>query len=157
LFESPLELLRASGAGQKSLTEVESVAAALAPFDGMDLTEFATLLVQAEEYRRTGILPVAAGKAPRKPAAPKAPAAPALGVAEAIMQIQQILDTAYKPEVTFESIAELVKRLDKCRKPDLDKICSHFQLPKPKTKKDALDAVKWKLEGMKGIHDRVDF
>lgn len=57
--------LRASGAAAAKLRAFEAACDRLAPFGQLEIEAFTALLAQAEEYRRTGILPAAPAKAAR--------------------------------------------------------------------------------------------
>ena len=52
--------MQAAGASQKVLQELEEAGQALEPFKDFDFARFAAFLRQAEEYHRTGVLPIRA-------------------------------------------------------------------------------------------------
>ena len=66
-----LTRLLAGAEAKKVVAEFERIAAGLEPFRDKSIAEFADFLVKAEEYHRTGILPI--GKQAKAPAKPKAP------------------------------------------------------------------------------------
>lgn len=78
--------LKSAGVTESKLRAFEAACDRLAPFGQMEIDAFATLLAQAEEYHRTGILPAAPAKA-AKAAKNKAPALP---VADVVRQVSEL-------------------------------------------------------------------
>ena len=52
--------MQSAGASQKVVAELEEAGQALEPFKDLDFAQFALFLRQADEYRRTGVLPTPA-------------------------------------------------------------------------------------------------
>ena len=52
--------MQAAGASQKVVNELQEAERALEPFRELDFAQFAAFLRQADEYRRTGVLPIPA-------------------------------------------------------------------------------------------------
>jgi hypothetical protein len=102
--------LGALGAAQKILTDIDKIAQALEPFKDFDFEQFVTLLVQAEEYSRTGQLPVPTGKT-RATREPKAKKAPPPSVQELAQQMKQMEEKAVSADVSRESLEEELSRL----------------------------------------------
>ena len=139
------------------MADLEEACAALEPFADLAMGEFAGFLRRAEEYHRTGIVPVtASGKAPTKPRAPKA-AAPAYTADQALIDLRDLYDRSIDESVTYPMIEEGVKRLDKLKKPDLDSVTASFGLGKLKTKPLALAAVLEKVNDFKRMHQGTQF
>lgn len=147
---------QASGAKEKTIAEVEEACVALEPFAGLAVGEFADFLRRAEEYDRTGIVPVAA-KTATKPRAPRKEAAPAYTAEEALRDLRDLYERSLGDDVTYQMIADGVKRLDKLKKPDLDSVTAQFGLGKLKTKPLALAAIREKVEDYKKNHRRTQF
>ena len=147
---------QASGANAKTVGEIESACAALDPFADRAIGEFADFLRRAEEFDRTGIVPVVA-KAATKPRAPKKEATPALTVDAALIDLRDLYERSLGEDVTYQMIEEGVKRLDKLKKPDLDLVTIQFGLGKLKTKPLALAAVREKISDYKKSHQRTQF
>jgi hypothetical protein len=78
--------LQAAGASQKLLQDLEETRQALEPFKEFEFAPFAAFLRQAEEYHRTGVLPVRA-RAPR--AAKRLDAAKIHEVAQQAVQLKE--------------------------------------------------------------------
>ncbi|MGL6096029.1 MAG: hypothetical protein ACRC7O_09570, partial [Fimbriiglobus sp.] len=75
-FRNLSELVTAAGGSAAVAGEFAAVADALTPFAGFKVRDFADFLKKEEEYHRTNILPVVAGKGAKGPKEPKLPAAP---------------------------------------------------------------------------------
>jgi hypothetical protein len=103
--------LTAAGAASKVSKDLEQACAALEPFRSWEIDQFATLLQQAEEYRRTGVLPVPAGKPAR--AKPSTTAATSTAsVASLTQQIRQLEERLGEASVTRGSIEAELDRMN---------------------------------------------
>jgi hypothetical protein len=129
----------ALGAAQKILTDLEKIGQALEPFKEFDFERFTTLLVQAEEYSRTGVLPVATGKT-RAPREPKAKKTPPPSVQELAQQIKQLEEKAVSVDVTRESLEEDLSKLglEKLTIPSLRELAKEVGAEANAKKKDDL-------------------
>ena len=127
----------------------------LEPFRELTIDAFAGFLRRAEEYERTGILPVSTKAAP-KPRAKKE-TGPPYSVDDAIREIQSLYEQAADESTTYAKIQEEVKKLDKLKKPELDRLTTEFGLGKLKSKAAAIKAVADKIEGYKKSVQRTQF
>jgi hypothetical protein len=147
--------LQSSGAKASVVDGLEGMAGGLEPFKELAVEPFADFLRRAEEYDRTGIVPVVA-KAATKPRAPKAVVA-AYTVDEALRDLRSLQDRSIGEDVTYAAIASEVKKLDKLKKPDLDAVTIEIGLGKAKSKAAAIDAVTEKITNFKKSHQRNQF
>ena len=152
---SLLPPLKASGASQKVVTDLESAFRSLESFREMSVETFSAFLVRAEEYDRTGIVPIAAKPAP-KPRAKK-DATPVPSPTEALAVVKDLYERSTEADVTYDRIKAELAFLDKLTKPGLDEVSSGFGLGKLKTKKAAVDAIHAKIEGYKKSYQRTQF
>jgi hypothetical protein len=147
--------LQASGAKATILSDLEGACDGLEPFKHLDISTFAGFLRRAEEYDRTGIVPVAAKAAP-KPRAKKE-AGPAYTTEDALRDVRILYERSLGDDVTFAMIEAEVKKLNKLTKPDLDRVTAEFGLGKAKTKPSALTAIVDKISDYKKSHQRTQF
>jgi hypothetical protein len=148
--------LQASGAGQKVIGELEGASHHLEPFSGLTIEAFTAFLGRAEQYEKTGIIPVVA-KAPPKSGVKKA-SKPTLSVEDALSQILSLYERSLGDDVTFPMIEAEVKQLNDLSKGDLDLVAAQFGLGKVKrTKPVALEAIREKIANYKKSHQRTQF
>ena len=107
------------------------------------MKDFAGFLARAEEYTRTGLIPVQA-KAARAPRTPK-PKVPAITLDEAKRLVEALYERSISDDVTYEHITAEVQRLDKLTAKDLTEAAKHFGVVPGKTKKASLDAILEKI------------
>jgi hypothetical protein len=122
-FLRQLGVLLKVNQGGKPAAEFEAFCGGLEPFKDQPVGAFAQFLHLAEEYKRTGVVPVPTGKrAARKPAAPKAPKAPKVAlkkkddvqaVDEAAARLKGLYDRATDPALTHEAIEQEVGRIER--------------------------------------------
>lgn len=122
-FLRQLGVLLKANQGGKPAAEFEAFCGGLEPFKDQAIGVFAQFLQLADEYKRTGIVPVPTGKrAARKPAAPKAPKAPKVvlkkkddvqAVEEAAARLKGLYDRATDPALTHEAVEKEVERVEK--------------------------------------------
>ena len=148
-LKTPME---ASGARKDIVDELERVCDGLAPFAEHQIKDFAGFLVRAEEYARTGILPVQA-KPARAPRTPKAKV-PAITLADAQALVDSLYETSTSDQVTYEFITAEVQKLDKLTAKDLIAVAKHFGVVPGKTKKASLEAILDKITRRKTTHVR---
>lgn len=145
-----LELARLvqAGDGKKAGAGLSRIAEGLQPFRDYDLEVFAGFLARAEDYARTGIIPVSAPKAGTRPkAAPQAKSdAPALRA-----EVERLYRTAGAPETTIEAIDRLRDKLGPLKKGELTDIAEAIELigMAKKTKPDILEAIVARLRSIK--------
>jgi hypothetical protein len=147
--------LEASGARKDIIEDLHRAADSLKPFAEHTLKDFGAFLARAEEYARTGIIPVQAKPAPRPRTT--APKAPALTLDDASALLQSLYDRATSDELTHELLAAEVKKLDKLTAKDLSEAARRFELVPGKTKKATLDAILEKISRRKTTHARTLF
>ena len=137
-LESPI---RDSG-GAKVADDLARVVVALSAFDTMSVKDFSDFLVQAEEYHRTGLLPISkTGKGGR---AAKAPGLKGEALIKDIAaQIERICDSAADHSQSHEELEKQIQGLlKKPTKNDVVAIARELHLPGSfKTKGDAINAV----------------
>jgi hypothetical protein len=148
--------LQASGAKATILSDLEGACDGLEPFKHLDINTFAGFLRRAEEYDRTGIVPVVA-KPPAKTRAKKKEAGPAYTTEDALRDVRSLYERSLGDDVTFAMIEAEVKKLNKLTKPDLDRVTAEFGLGKAKTKPAALTAIVDKISDYKKSHQRTQF
>ncbi len=146
-FTDLAKLLHATD-GKKSAVELSKIAEGLQPFRDYDLANFASFLARAEDYARTGVLPVVPSKAgPR----PKAPAKAKVDVSSLRGEVVNLHNTATSPGVTFEAIEALGPKLDALTKADLGSIAEAIGLVgmKNKSKPDILNTIVNRIKSIK--------
>ncbi len=147
--------LDASGAKKEIVEDLAHACDGLKPFGEHSIRDFAGFLAQAEEYARTGVIPVQ-GKPPkaRRAATPKVPA---LTLVDAKVLVTSLYDRAIDDAITYEHISAEIKKLDKLTAKDLSEVAKHFGLVPGKAKKGSLDAIREKIERRKTTHARTQF
>jgi hypothetical protein len=151
-LKSPLE---ASGAKKEIVEDLERACGGLQPFAEHPIKDFALFLARAEEYSRTGIIPVQA-KPARAPRTTK-PKVPALTLEAAKGLVDQLYERSVADDVTYEYLTSEVQRLDKLNAKDLTEAAKHFGVVPGKTKKASLDAILDKITRRKTTHVRTQF
>jgi hypothetical protein len=147
--------LQASGAKASILSDLEGACVGLEPFKHLDVGAFAGFLRRAEEYDRTGIVPVVAKPAPKARA--KKETGPPYTTEDALRDVRSLYERSLGDDVTFAMIEADVKKLNKLTKPDLDRVTAEFGLGKAKTKPAALAAIVDKISNYKKSHQRTQF
>jgi hypothetical protein len=147
--------LEASGAKKEIVEDLERACEGLEPFASHAVKDFAGFLARAEEYARTGIVPVQA-KAARAPRVTK-PKAPALSLEEARALVNSLYERSISDDVTYEFLSAEVRKLDKLNAKDLTEVAKHFGVVPGKTKKASLDAILDKITRRKTTHVRTQF
>jgi hypothetical protein len=147
--------LAASGAKKEILDDLERACDGLQPFAEHQLKDFAGFLARAEEYARTGVIPVQA-KPARAPRTPKVKL-PALTRDDAHTLVTSLYDRSISDEMTYEVITAEVKKLDKLTAKDLTEVAKQFGVVPGKTKKAALDSILEKITRRKTTHARTQF
>lgn len=138
-------------AGKNITSSLESLASALEPFGDMTTDQFAGLLRAAQEYRTTGILPVAPSKTSRA----KGPKAPKMTPMEALAKLQDIEARALDMEPS--AISDAVQGLSSLTVKELELVQKEFLGAVLGKKKDqALAALKKRLDDARSNSERVE-
>jgi hypothetical protein len=146
-FTDLAKLLHATD-GKKSSAELSKIAEGLQPFRDYDLTNFANFLTRAEDYSRTGLVPVI----PPKPGSrSKPPAKPSVDLGALQAEVAHLHGTASSPDVTFESIEALRPKLDQLKKPGVLSVVESIGLVgmKSKSKADIINAIVARIKSIK--------
>ena len=149
------EAANISGSATNKLTDVTE---ALGPFGTMDISTFATLLRQAEEYKRTGVLPAPA-KPTKNPS--KRSGTSSVNSAERVEQLVKQLNDLYavvdQNSVGFGAIDEICDAVGRLGKAQVLKIAEGFDIrtQSKTTKAQAVDEIKRKLTEQKGSAERI--
>ncbi len=147
--------LEAAGAKREIVDELRRACDGLVPFSEHTIKDFAGFLVRAEEFARTGIIPVQAK--PVSAARETKPKVPALTLEDAKVLVTSLYDRAISDDVSHEFIGAEVQRLDKLTANDLKEVAKHFGVVPGKNKKASLDAILAKISGRKATHNRTQF
>jgi hypothetical protein len=131
--------LAASGAKKEILDDLERACDGLKPFAELSVKDFAGFLVRAEEYARTGIVPIQARPA-RAARTPRAKT-PALTLDDAKSLVGSLYELSTSDDVTYEHITAEVQKLDKLTAKDLTEVAKHFGVVPGKTKKASLETI----------------
>jgi hypothetical protein len=130
-FLADLARLLGSTDSKKTSAELERVVAGLEPFKAFSIADFAGFLPRAEDYWRTGVLPVVAAKTSSRS---KATAQPSVGLSVLREEVVRLYKTAGTADVTSESIAELRPKLKSLKKADLVALAESVELVGMKSK-----------------------
>lgn len=152
--------LQASGASQKVVGDLETASGKLEPFSALTMEAFAEFLGRAEEYDRTGIVPVVARAAPKRSSSPrgKKPDGPPYTAEDALRDVRNLYERSLGDDISYAMIDAEVKKLDKAlSKADLDTVTSQFGLGKAKSKKAAIDEIRDKIVEYKKGHQQTRF
>ncbi len=131
------------------LTFLEKLDALLAPLEGYGFAELSTLLEQAAEYQRTGVLPVAAG--PK--AKPRAAKPPAYDRHQVLADMTALRDAIHAQRHEFAAIEARRTALNKLSAADATWLGQQFGLSKAKTKAAAIEALIGHLKSINKTHD----
>jgi hypothetical protein len=131
---------------------------ALVPFRTMEISAFANLLRQAEEYHRTGVLPVALSTRKQSARKPKANAEDmALQVERLTKQLHDLYAVVHEETVGYGAIDEICEVVGKLNASDIKKVAAAFgiKVSSKATKSQSLDSIKRKLTEQKGSAQRI--
>ncbi len=158
-FRDLAALVGHAGASAKVVDELTLIATGLEPFRDRPLGLFAEFLRKAEEFDRTGVLPVVATKA-RKPAAPKVPKPPKPAAADVIQRIVTLYQNILTPTLTAETIDQELALIDALKGPDLQALATQLEVGEKVKKlkvKDKATAMKQVIRDRRGMFERADF
>jgi hypothetical protein len=147
--------LQASKARSDILEDMERACEALQPFHELPIKDFGAFLVRAEEYARTGIVPVQA-KPARAPRVVK-PKVPAIALDDAHQLVASLYERCMDDGVSYEHISAEIKKLEKMTANELKEIAKQFGVGAGKTKKASLDGILDKITRRKTTHVRTQF
>ena len=147
--------LEASGARKDILEDLKRACESFQPFAETQIKDFAGFLVRAEEYARTGIVPVQA-KPARAPRTAK-PKVPAIALDDAHQLVASLYERCMDDGVSHEQIASEIQALDRMSAKGLKEVCKQFGVSPGKSKKASLDSVREKITRRKATHVRTQF
>lgn len=124
-YLSDLARLVQASDGKKAASGLTRIAAGLQPFRDYDLDTFAGFLARAEDYSRTGILPVVTATAKARP---KVPAKSKVDLSALRAETEHLYSTAGSAEITMERIQALAGRLEPLKKDELAEIAQAIGL-----------------------------
>lgn len=144
-------LFVASGASQKVTGELDQLTRLLEPFKGLAIDQLGDLLAKADEYIRTGKLPISTSSK----AKPKALDQDKIHVAA--QRLLDLYERAIDPHVQYPQIDAEIKSLDKAfTKDGLVEVARQVGIVSTlKTKKDALREIQRKIVERKGSFQRA--
>lgn len=142
--------LDAAGAAKKVTDDLRAASNGLTPFDAYKLADFVSFLGKAEEYSRTGVLPVTG----KPKAAPKPKAVP-VNAQEARDRVVSLHDRA--ATATDEEIAAVLALLAKLKKADLEPIAAAIGLRGKFTVKAMLAEIERIIRDRRGIAERNEY
>lgn len=124
--------------------DLERVRAGLEPFKELAVGEFADFLVRAHRFTQEGTVPVKGKTRPK-------PAADAEKVRAAAQQVQSLCEQALEAALPDAMLDAEMKKLERgLSTEELLEVVRQLALPEgPKTKKDALAAIRQKVAGRK--------
>lgn len=142
LVRNLAQALKAGAASQKIISDLDAIARGLEPFRDWPLAQFSDFLTKAEEYNRTGIIPLSGKTSAKKPTEP-------IDVSSYVQQIKDLYERSIDPNLTFQQldaeIAKLEKKLSKEESVELVRLLGRGSF---RLKKEALAEIK------RWIHDR---
>jgi hypothetical protein len=154
-LQSLLIPLEAAGAKKDILDDLNRTCEAFQPFAETSIKDFGGFLVRAEEYARTGIVPVQA-KPARAPRVAK-PKTPALSLDDAHQLVASLYERCMDDGVSYDHIAVEIKKLEKLTANELKEVAKQFGVAAGKAKKGSLDAILDKITRRKTTHARTQF
>lgn len=139
-IEALLTLLERSGTGQKATKELVQLHDGLAAYDELTIAQLIKRLECGE----------AAGSSPPTPKPAKRSAAkesaPSAEFAEVLQEVQTLYDNIRSPELDFDQIDSVVKRVNSLKMADAKRVAKEIGIPGNfKTKKLAVEAIKERL------------
>jgi hypothetical protein len=135
---------------------LEEMGQSLDRFGEVAIDTFAAFLRRAEEYDRTGIVPVVLKPPPKRTAKAKE-SGPPYTVDDALRDVRALYDRSLGDDVTYAIIEAELKKLDKLSKADAVQVAVGFGVGKHSAKKTALAAIRQKIDDYKKSHQRTQF
>ena len=152
-FRNLSEILESGKAGKSVLDDLGAIERGLIPFADMPLKSFADFLERAQTFDPDAVL----GKKPARASAARAPKA-SLDIGGIAATVKHLYNTASQPEVTFESIDDGLKVLDKLTVANLIVVAQAIRADsglKGKKKAEVLGIIKNAVRGMWDSAHRV--
>jgi len=158
-FRELSALIRSAGAASKLVDEFLAVAMALEPFREHSVGAFASFLVRADEFDKTGKVTVTATK-PKRAAAPKALKVIKPSDAEILARLSTLYQGILNPNLTDETIEAELLLVDQLKTPGLQTLATEvgigerikkFKVPDKKA------AIKQAIRDRRGIFHRADY
>jgi len=158
-FRELSALIRSAGAASKLVDEFLAVAMALEPFREHSVGAFASFLVRADEFDKTGKVTVTATK-PKRTAAPKALKVIKPSDAEILARLSTLYRGILNPNLTDETIEAELLLVDQLKTPGLQTLATEvgigerikkFKVPDKKA------AIKQAIRDRRGIFHRADY
>jgi hypothetical protein len=154
-FRNLAKFIGDAGGSQKVCNELTSIATGLSRFCDYDWGKFSEFLARAEEYHRTGVLPVVAPTT-RVKAAPKPPKPAA---AEVIRKITSLYQNILNPSLTTESIdadLALLKGLKGAELLEVAQVVGVGEKVKKLKVGDMAEAIKQAIRDRRGMYRRPE-
>jgi hypothetical protein len=153
LLSAAKQFAEAAEVSAAAANKLAATCAALQPFRSMAMSAFANLLVQAREYRETGVLPVAGTKPKRATQKPQAGTEDRdRQVHQLVRQLHELFAIVHEETVGFGAIDEVCEAVGKLKAAEVKKVAMEFvgsKLSKA-SKPFALAEIKRKLTEQKG-------
>ncbi len=158
LLRAAKQFAEAAEISATARNKLDSVCEALEPFRSMEISAFALLVGQAEEYRRTGVLPVSAksSKTSAKKAKPTAEES-AQQIEQLVKQLHDLYAIVHEETVGFGAIDEICEVVGKRSATEVKQVAGKFgiKVSSRTTKPQALEEIKRKLTEQKGSAQRI--
>ena len=158
-FRELSALIRSAGAASKLVEEFLAVATALEPFREQSVGAFASFLVRADEFDKTGKVTVIATK-PKRVAAPKAARITKPSDAEILTRLSTLYEGILNPNLTDETIEAELLLVDQLKGAGLQTLATTVGIAE-KIKKfkvpDKKAALKQAIRDRRGIFQRADY
>jgi len=148
-----------------TIADLRAVRDGLAPFADQPFADFAAFLRLADEYKRTGQIPIAATKTPRakkqtEPKPPKAAKVPKLSRDAAQLLVRTLYEQAAKPGfLTDEQLDAELAKLSTTNVTDIRKAAAEADAGgrvKKMNVPEAIAEIKRAILGRKATNDRVE-
>lgn len=158
-FRELSTLIRSAGAASKLVDEFLAVAMALEPFRDHSVGTFASFLVRADEFDKTGKVTVTATKSKRE-TAPKAPKVSKPSDVEILNRLTTLFQGILNPNLTNETIDIELLLVDQLKGAGLQTLATEVGIGE-KIKKfkvpDKKAAIKQAIRDRRGIFHRADY
>ncbi len=159
-FRSLAQFAERAGASCKVLAELGSVTEALVPFEKLTVAQFGDFLRTAEEYARTGTLPIQPGKKPPAKLRVAKSKTAAVSPADAIERVFVLYETIVHGNLAEEAIAKELELVDGLTKPNLQTLAEKMNIWQA-IKKLGVPAIKSKIQDevreRKNRYERSDY
>lgn len=152
MFVENLARFLAESGGTQVGRELQRAADALRPFDQRTIAQFEEFLKRADQFDRTGQVPVSKRAGAGQSATDEAK------VAQAAEMMRQLYDRATDPALSYQQIdAEVAKLNRTLNKNEAVAVAERLGVPRKKTKKDALAEIGHWIREYKRTGERSSF